>query len=192
MKLFSNYVFHLVAPSDFETDPYKTMVVFAYFLGACDAFGQMHRITHEEKIQCFRYFLKNRFKSMEPAKREKIISYVLDANNAEEIGSFIQAGGQAIVELSHGRHNTTPPAPGLLAMLIHLGSPKEATQHQPNNAVDYNARGMSYAKLGQYQLAIEDYNEAIRLKPDYADALYNRVVAYDKLNQHQNKPLKII
>ena len=60
------------------------------------------------------------------------------------------------------------------------------------NLVDYNAKGMSYAKLGQYQLAIEDYNEAILQKPDYADALYNRVVAYDKLNQHQNKPLKII
>ena len=35
-----------------------------------------------------------------------------------------------------------------------------------------------YTILGQYQRAIEDYNEAIRIKPDYADAYYNRGVAY--------------
>ena len=42
----------------------------------------------------------------------------------------------------------------------------------------YNNRGIAYAKLGQYQRAIEDFNKAIRLKPDYADAYSNRGVAY--------------
>ena len=30
----------------------------------------------------------------------------------------------------------------------------------------YNNRGIAYAKLGQYQMAIEDYNKAIRLRPE--------------------------
>jgi len=34
-------------------------------------------------------------------------------------------------------------------------------------------------------LAFEDYNQAIHLKPDYADAYYNWGYAYDKLGQYQ-------
>jgi len=34
-----------------------------------------------------------------------------------------------------------------------------------NNYLAYNARGVIYAKFGQYQQAIEDFNEAIRLQP---------------------------
>ena len=46
-------------------------------------------------------------------------------------------------------------------------------------------RGHAYAELGQYQRAIEDYNEANRLIPDYAEAYYNRANAYIKLDQKQ-------
>ena len=42
-----------------------------------------------------------------------------------------------------------------------------------------------YVRLGQYQLAIDDYNEAIRLKPDYANAYNNRGSAYSRLGQYQ-------
>jgi tetratricopeptide (TPR) repeat protein len=42
----------------------------------------------------------------------------------------------------------------------------------------YYNRGLTYANLGQNQRAIEDYNEAIRLKPDYTDAYHNRGIAY--------------
>ncbi|NMC97068.1 MAG: tetratricopeptide repeat protein, partial [Deltaproteobacteria bacterium] len=31
-----------------------------------------------------------------------------------------------------------------------------------------------YLRLGRYQQAVEDYSQAIRLKPDYADAYNNR------------------
>ena len=47
-----------------------------------------------------------------------------------------------------------------------------------NNFFAHNQRGADYDKLGQYQLAIEDYNEAIRLKPDLALAYNNRGLAY--------------
>ena len=44
----------------------------------------------------------------------------------------------------------------------------------------YGYRGIAYIKLGQYQRAIEDYNAAIRLKPDYAEAYNSRGIAYLK------------
>jgi tetratricopeptide (TPR) repeat protein len=41
-------------------------------------------------------------------------------------------------------------------------------------------RGVAYNNLGQYQRAIEDYNEAIRQKPDFAYAYNNRGFVYLK------------
>jgi tetratricopeptide (TPR) repeat protein len=37
---------------------------------------------------------------------------------------------------------------------------------------------MTYAKIGLYQHAIEDFNDAIRLKQDYADAYNGRGIVY--------------
>lgn len=72
--------------------------------------------------------------------------------------------------------------------------PKKAIEYL-NNAIKlqtdytdayiaYNNRGVAYDDLGQYQRAIEDYNKAIRLKPNNADAYYNRGLAYKELGQY--------
>jgi tetratricopeptide (TPR) repeat protein len=49
----------------------------------------------------------------------------------------------------------------------------------------YLARGIAYFDLGDYQRAIEDYDEAIRLDPQDAVAYYNRGNAYFLQDQHQ-------
>ncbi len=47
----------------------------------------------------------------------------------------------------------------------------------------YFLRGMSYARLGQYQRSIPDYDAAIRITPRFASALNNRANAYQKLGR---------
>jgi tetratricopeptide (TPR) repeat protein len=56
----------------------------------------------------------------------------------------------------------------------------EAIRLKPDYAYAYNNRGSTYARLGQYQLAIKDYNEALRLKPDYTLVYKNRGLSYIK------------
>jgi hypothetical protein len=50
---------------------------------------------------------------------------------------------------------------------------------QQNLAVAFNRRGNAYAAgKGQYDRAIEDYDQAIRLNPKLVEAFYNRGTAY--------------
>ena len=37
---------------------------------------------------------------------------------------------------------------------------------------------MEYARKGEYELAIKDYDEALRLDPKYSIAFHNRSIAY--------------
>lgn len=46
----------------------------------------------------------------------------------------------------------------------------------PNDEVVYIARGLSYEQHGDYDQAIADYTEAIRLKPDFTEAYNNLAV----------------
>ena len=47
------------------------------------------------------------------------------------------------------------------------------------HAAHYN-RGISYARKGQYDRAIADFDQAIKIDPRYADAYTNRGYAYEK------------
>jgi hypothetical protein len=47
-----------------------------------------------------------------------------------------------------------------------------------DGAFAHNLRGVNYCELGQYQPAIDEFNKAIRLAPDYASAYNNRGVIY--------------
>lgn len=50
-------------------------------------------------------------------------------------------------------------------------------------ATAYYNRALAYSKLDKKQEAIEDYTQAIHLKPDYADAYYNRALEYSGLDK---------
>jgi len=45
--------------------------------------------------------------------------------------------------------------------------------------------GVAYAHLGQYKKAMEGFNKAISLKPDYPDAYNNRGIVYFIQNNKQ-------
>jgi len=55
----------------------------------------------------------------------------------------------------------------------------EAIQETPDNPSAYVGRGVTYAQLGQYDLAIADYNAALRIAPWSFEALWDRGVAYE-------------
>jgi hypothetical protein len=122
MDIFSDCALLLVTSATYESSDCKTKAMFAYLLGACDALGQMHRITPDETVRCFRSFMEGRFPSIDPTKRERILSFVIDVENAEGLIPFVQAGGQSIVEWSRGNSN----APlGLRKMLMSLEDSEE-------------------------------------------------------------------
>lgn len=52
-------------------------------------------------------------------------------------------------------------------------------------AIAYNNRGNAYTGKGEYDQAILDYDELIKLDPDYAKALNNRGVAYLKKDDYE-------
>ncbi len=53
-----------------------------------------------------------------------------------------------------------------------------------NNPGHYNQRGQAYLALQNYAYALHDFNKAIELKNDYADAYIGRGVTYVALSKH--------
>ena len=56
---------------------------------------------------------------------------------------------------------------------------------QAMSAADYNNRGIAKSDSGDRQGAISDFNQAIRINPNYATAYYNRGVVKSQLGDRQ-------
>ena len=50
--------------------------------------------------------------------------------------------------------------------------------------IAYNNRGNAYTGKGEYDRAIQDYDQSIKLNPNYARAFNNRGVAYQKKGEY--------
>ena len=64
---------------------------------------------------------------------------------------------------------------------VRIVSGIETTQ---NLAIAYDNRGIAYGLKGQFDRAIQDHDQAIRLDPSYAKAFLNRGDAYDSKGQY--------
>lgn len=53
-----------------------------------------------------------------------------------------------------------------------------------NNPEFYYNQGLTYAKNKNWDSAIADYNQALKLKPDYVSAYNNREAAYHQQGQY--------
>ncbi len=49
----------------------------------------------------------------------------------------------------------------------------------------YKQRGAPYHALGDYKAAVKDYDEAIRLNAEDANAYYNRSASHKALGNHE-------
>lgn len=54
----------------------------------------------------------------------------------------------------------------------------------PNNVKAYNNRAYCYAKLGQYEEAIQDYSTVLEIDESNIHALHNRGISYERLGQY--------
>lgn len=64
---------------------------------------------------------------------------------------------------------------------VRIVSGVETTQ---NLAIAYDNRGIAYGRKGQFDRAIQDHDQAIRLDPSYAKAFLNRGDAHDSKGQY--------
>ena len=80
------------------------------------------------------------------------------------------------VDLCNGKDRTSaePQIAGCTALI------KSKEKNSQVLAIAYNNRGNAYTSKGDYELAIQDYDESIKINPNYAKPFNNRGVAYQK------------
>lgn len=60
----------------------------------------------------------------------------------------------------------------------------DVVKKSPKKVRPYNERGLAYLDRGEYDFAIIDFTQAVRLNKDYADGYHNRGIAYQKKGEY--------
>jgi hypothetical protein len=108
--------------------------------------------------------------------------------------SFANCRGAVIVDRRDGPpkqvvckvSNAPPPKPTGTPPSNDLQERNERVQRNPRDAAAFNWRGQLYVQYGEFTRAISDFDKAIRLKPDYPEALNNRCWARTILGDTSN------
>ncbi|MEW6533726.1 MAG: tetratricopeptide repeat protein [Thermodesulfobacteriota bacterium] len=95
-----------------------------------------------------------------------MLSFVLAGSASAQMMSILNEG------LEYHKTGNLKKAVELYTEALQKKTPKAAEAH--------NWRGMAYEELGDQDKALADYNEAIRISPNYADAYNNRGELYRK------------
>ena len=84
------------------------------------------------------------------------------------------------IELCNGADRTSPDIQidGCTSL---INSGKETPQ---TLVIAYNNRGNAYVAKGEYDRAVQDYDQSIKLSPTYSKAFNNRGVAYQKKGEY--------
>src|SRR5262245_66345265 len=84
------------------------------------------------------------------------------------------------VELCNGADRTSPDiqVDGCTALI------NSSAQTPQSLVIAYNNRGNAYTAKGDYDRAVQDYDQSIKLDPNYARAFNNRGVAYQKKGEY--------
>ncbi len=72
----------------------------------------------------------------------------------------------------------------LIVLLLLLAAGCATVQTELIDAKAYNNRGTAYARKGQYDQAISDFNKALEINPRDAPAYNNRGIAYYHKGQY--------
>ncbi|MBK9257271.1 MAG: tetratricopeptide repeat protein [Saprospiraceae bacterium] len=72
-------------------------------------------------------------------------------------------------------------AKGRDTLLMALNDYNKAIEYEPNDGEFHVNRGATYARLGDFEKAIENFNKGIELKPDHAVGYLNRSVIYNNM-----------
>ena len=125
-----------------------------------------------------------RFKTLELCEISSSPDLILEG--VRPVANAASTGNRAV--LRRGYYISAPVGSEQVAGLEKLPSPAmpmATYRDEPQDAVDYNLRGLAYYQHGEYQQAILDLNQAILLDPQYAEAYNNRGAAYGDLGHHR-------
>ena len=77
------------------------------------------------------------------------------------------------------------------SLLVRINSVNEeltlSLQHDPANADAHNSLGVALAQLGEYDKAVEQFKDALRIDPEFAGAEQNLECARAQMNSNAER-----